>query len=78
MRHNYTTSTKQSTSYNTGADDLSSCMATGHSRKHRHGVRPVQGSAQDWSRASSMQDTCARTGSKRAAGARSAHWGTAR
>ena len=71
--HTHTTTTTQQ-------DDLSSCMATGVVRKHRHSVRTpaTEGTAQAWDRATSMVDTCARKGSSRAGGAKSADWGTAR
>ena len=74
MRHIHTAKTSKSFA----SDDLSSCMASGHSRKHRHGVRNPGSESQDWKRAESMNDTCAKRGSRRASGAKSADWGHAR
>ena len=62
-------------------DDLAACMNVGQVRKHRHTVKTPSnpgGSEQDWDRSRSMSDTCAKKGSVRAGGARSADWGHAR
>ena len=75
MRHNYSVKSASSSSNN---DDLANCMAGGHVRKHRHSVKNPGSKSQDWNRARHMSDTCARLGSKRASGAQSADWGTAR
>ena len=72
-KHTYTT-----TAATTTTDDLSSCMAGGHVRKHRHAVKNPGTHTQAWDRAQSMKDTCARRGTTRAHGTRSADWGHAR
>ena len=76
MRHNYSVKSTKSASSNN--DDLASCMNVGVVRKHRHSVKNPGSKAQAWDRASYMTDTCSRLGSKRASGAQSADWGTAR
>ena len=76
MRHNYSVKSTKSASSNN--DDLASCMNVGVVRKHRHAVKNPGSKAQAWDRASMMNDTCAKRGSQRAAGSKSADWGHAR